>query len=415
MRSTPVSGAPRVLFISDHFFPESFLGNEIPPALRSAGCRVDVLTQNPAYPEGEIYEGEANPFFRITRMDGIRVFRFLTVTGYRDSVPRKVANYLSFMVLSSLFALVAAPAYDAVFVYHVGTLTEALPLFIAKRLYGKRTSIWTLDIWPDTVFSFGFRRTRWLAALLDAFASAIYRSCDAVLVGSPGFVERIGAYRPRSGRPLFVPHWAPAELFESGEMPFELDRASTNFVFAGNVGTQQNLEILVDAFGRPGPEGADVTLHIVGNGRSLEGLKQRARNLDAARVVFHDRIPQTRVLALLRSADACVLPLKSDTSVELTLPSKFQAYLHAGRPILCVAGGESKRMVEAHDLGEAAEPDSLPSVVAAIGRICAYSEERKAGIRERMLGLARGSFRREAALELIRRAITGSPGDGTNA
>jgi glycosyltransferase involved in cell wall biosynthesis len=399
----------RVLFISDHFFPESFLGNEIPSCLRRQGYAVDVLTQNPAYPEGVIYPGNPNPLFRLTRMDGIRVIRLKTITGYRDSLARKIANYLWFMLASTFYVVLSIRSYDFLFVYHVGTLTEAIPLYVAKRVFRRRTSIWTLDIWPDSVFSFGFRRTPLVAAALDRFVSAIYRSCDAIMVGSPGFVEKIGRFVPRGRKPEFIPQWAPRQLFEEEDPPVELERDAVNFVFAGNIGTQQNLDRVIRAFAFVERDGGPAHLHVVGDGRSLECAKTTASRLGATCVHFHPRIPQEQVLRLLRSADACVLSLNPDPSIELTLPAKFQTYLHSGRPILCVSRGEAKTLVETHGLGEIADPGSIDSIVSAIGRMCGYSDRDKAGIAVRMSALATEAFREETSLRKIVRGITGAP------
>lgn len=396
----------KVLFISDHFYPEAFLGNEIPSYLCAHGCSVDVLTQNPAYPEGIIYPGNPNPLFRITRMSGIRVFRLKTITGYRDSLSRKIANYLWFMFAATIFTLFSMRSYDTLFVYHVGSLTEALPLYVAKHIFGKRTSIWTLDIWPDSVFSFGFKRTPIISRALDRFVSAIYNSCDSVMVGSPGFIGKIGRFMPAGRQPIFVPQWAPKALFAEVDSSFAIDEECMSFVFAGNVGTQQNLDRVISAFAAVERGGHRAHLHIVGDGRSLEVVKATAQRLCTSSIHFHPRIPQGQILRLLGSADACVLSLNPDPSIELTLPAKFQTYLHSERPILCVARGESRYLVEENRLGEVAEPDSIESIAAAIKKICNYTEKERLEIAERMRKLTL-SFREEVSMQKILFEVAG--------
>ena len=44
----------------------------------------------------------------------------------------------------------------------------------------------------------------------------------------------------------------------------------------------------------------------------------------------------------MRQCDFAVLPLIANPLVALTVPAKFQAYLSAGRPIMAVAGGETR-------------------------------------------------------------------------
>jgi glycosyltransferase involved in cell wall biosynthesis len=398
----------RVLLVSDRFFPENFLCNELPKYLHTKGLIVDVLTQNAAYPEGKIYQGELNPLFRITRLDETRIFRLMTIIGFRESVWKKIANYLWFMFASALFVIFRASAYDSIFVYHVGALTEALPLYIAKRIYRKRTAIWTLDIWPDSVFSFGFKKTAFMSAMLDFFVSAIYNSCDCIMVGSPGFVEKIARFVPVSKRPIYVPQWAPKELFANNPSPIVLSNEATNFVFAGNVGTQQNIDRVIKAFASLNNNGNPAHLHIVGNGTYLERAKAIALICAARCVYFYPRIPERQVLSLLQKADACVLSLNPDASIELTLPAKFQTYLYSQRPILCVARGEARLMVKANDIGEIAEPDSIESISMAILRICNYTNKRKVEIAERTKALANEKFQESSLKRIILHGIVGN-------
>jgi glycosyltransferase involved in cell wall biosynthesis len=398
---------PRVLVISDHFFPESFLGNEIPGYIHENGFDVEVLTQNASYPEGIVYRGESNPLFRITRMGSIRVYRVKTITGYRDSVFRKVVNYLWFMLAASLFVLVCANRYDFFFVYHVGTLTEAVPLYIAKRVFGKRTSIWTQDIWPDSVFSFGFKKNSISIQLLTSFVSAIYSSIDSIMVSSPGFVGKIKASTARQKTPFFIPQWAPRVVFEMVEPCIKFDHKNFNFIFTGNIGTQQNLHSVVNAFGIVEKIGKNCVLHIVGDGRNLSGLKSLVHDNDIGNVEFYRRIPQNQVLSLLKKADACVISLAPDPAIELTLPAKFQTYLFSGRPILCVARGESRALIERYGLGAVAEPDSVESIVEAIITICDFSPNKRNEISEKMRSTSTRLFNEEESKKAILAGIIG--------
>lgn len=118
--------------------------------------------------------------------------------------------------------------------------------------------------------------------------------------------------------------------------------------------------------------------------------------------------PQKQILSLIRSADACVLSLVPDPSIELTLPAKFQAYLLSGHPILCVARGESKILVERFQLGAVAEPDSLESIVNGIQRICRYSSAEKKVVESNMAEVVREYFQEEKSKETILYQVTGT-------
>lgn len=151
----------RLLILTERFFPEEFLINDLATAWQQRGYEVDLLTQVPSYPHDRIYEGYVNRLFQTTReFHDIPVHRVRTVLGYNTSLVRKILNYLSFACLTSLWALVNGWRYDRVFIYHTGPLTMATAALVLRFLCRKPTMIWTQDVWPDTVYAYGFKQTR---------------------------------------------------------------------------------------------------------------------------------------------------------------------------------------------------------------------------------------------------------------
>lgn len=365
-----------ILVITERFYPENFLVNDLAESWVRAGARVRVLTQAPSYPQDRLYPGYANRLSRSVER-GIEVLRFKTVLGYKRSLARKILNYLAFMLRAIWYGCFEIPKVDAVFVYHTGPLTQALPLVVAKILFRKKTSIWTQDVWPDTVFAYGFPSQGAFAQLLKAFVRFIYRFTDVVLVSSPGFCDRLKPYVPAACRVAFVPQWTPSE-FERGEAhSLTLKKDGVSFIFTGNVGSMQNLERVILAFGALEPGTA--TLHIVGDGSYKERLMQTVRDRGIRNVNFYGSVPQSQVKSLISACDFSLLSLVENPLISLTIPAKFQAYLSAGRPILAVAGGELKSLVEAHRLGITADPAVHESIVAALRKaVCSDALQREA-------------------------------------
>ena len=107
--------------------------------------------------------------------------------------------------------------------------------------------------------------------------------------------------------------------------------------YLGVIGPQEGLDLLLEAarrivfdLGR-----TDVHFGIVGGGTSLEGLRQRARELGLdAYVTFTGRVPDDEMLALLNTADVCV---NSDVWNEMNDKStmnKVMEYMALGKPIV---------------------------------------------------------------------------------
>ena len=349
----------KVLIITERFYPEEFIVNDLAAEWAAAGLRVDVLTQAPSYPFGKIFPGYSNKIFSHETWKGISISRFFTVTGYRDSLFLKLLNYLSFAFTGSLAAVAKARGYDRIFVYQTGPLTLAIPAVLARKLYGVPVTIWTQDLWPDMVYAYGFKKTRLLAWCLDRFIGFIYRNCDNITVSCAGFAQRIAGYVP--GREIkHVPNW-PTVLPDGGTDTVKLP-AGFNFTFAGNVGKLQNLENVLWGFGLAAKVDAGIRLNIVGDGSHLETLKALARAEGITGVTFWGRKKQGEMPAFFRASDVMVISLNDTPGLNLTVPAKFQAYLAFHKPILCVMNGEVRSLVEKHVIGVCAGPDSLEEI-----------------------------------------------------
>ncbi|HAH30748.1 MAG TPA: glycosyltransferase WbuB [Elusimicrobia bacterium] len=349
----------KVLIITERFYPEEFIINDLAAVWAAGDFCVDVLTQAPSYPFGIIFKGYSNNFFAAERWKDINISRFFTVTGYRDSLFLKLLNYFSFALAGSIAVLFLARKYDRIFVYQTGPLTLALPAVLARRLYGIPVTIWTQDLWPDMVYAYGFKKTRPLAWCLDRVIGFIYHSCDNILVSCSGFASRVAQYAPGKDIKHF-PNW-PTVLPDGGAERAALP-AGFNFTFAGNVGKLQNLENVLRGFGLASKINPEIRLNIVGDGSHLETLKTIAHNEKVKGVTFWGRKNLSAMPGFFNASDVMIISLSNTPGLNLTVPAKFQAYLAFHKPVFCVMGGAVRALVEKHNTGFCADPDRLEAI-----------------------------------------------------
>ncbi|HFU76150.1 MAG TPA: glycosyltransferase WbuB, partial [Arcobacter sp.] len=97
----------KILFITDNFPPEVNA-----PATRTyEHCQewikndveVTVITCNPNFPHGKIYEGYQNKLYHKENIDGIKVIRVWSYMSSNTGFSKRVLDYFSF-ALSSFFA-----------------------------------------------------------------------------------------------------------------------------------------------------------------------------------------------------------------------------------------------------------------------------------------------------------------------
>ncbi len=341
-------GKRKILILTERFFPEEFLINDLAAEWKKRGWNIEVLTQVPSYPHDRVFDGYCNRWFQTTReYRDIPVHRVKTLTGYNRSVIRKIVNYLNFALLTSLWSLFDGWRYQQIFIYHTGPLTMAVAGVVLHYICRKPCMIWTQDVWPDTVYAYGFKPCWWKRLLLDNFVRLIYSACGTIGVSSPGFIEKLRPYTDKEIH--FIPQWTTQRL----AMASKAVSGKRIFTFAGNIGSVQNLEMVVEAFGSLKNEEAE--LRLVGGGVFLERLQKLVQAKQYRNIVFTGRLPQEKMPEVFAQSDVMIISLKREFA--MTLPAKFQAYIAAGKPIFGIITGDTAELIEQYELGMIALPE----------------------------------------------------------
>ena len=136
----------RILIVTECFYPEEFKINEIALVWKEKGYAVDILTQNPTYPLGKTFDGYKNKWYFKDEYNGMTVYRVKAVTGYKESLFKKLLKYITFMFLGSIVALFIGRKYDYVFGFNMSALTGMVPAVLIKKLYNKPLTFWAQDI-----------------------------------------------------------------------------------------------------------------------------------------------------------------------------------------------------------------------------------------------------------------------------
>ena len=387
----------KILIVVERFYPEDFLVNDLAAEWKRQGHDVEVLTQVPSYPFDKIFDGYKNKTYQTTReFNDIPVHRVSTIFGYNTSVKRKVFNYLHFALLTSLWALWNGRKYDRVFVYHTAALTMASAVVPLKWLWRKPIIIWTQDLWPDAVWGFGFKPSKWKSALLNAFVRFIYARCDRITVSCRRYVKRIKELTGRDAE--WVPQWEPANM----DFPIKVSGGKVVFMFAGNMGVPQDLPNVIEGFAKANLE--DTELWLVGGGVMLEPLKEKYGETNG--VQFCGRQPRSDMPKWFAQADALIISLTDKYC--LTLPGKFQSYIKTGKPLLGIINGEARELIDENDIGVTASPDDIDTIANAYRKLYrAVRSGESVGYGERAKTLSESMFNR---CELINRLL--GVGDG---
>jgi glycosyltransferase involved in cell wall biosynthesis len=153
------------------------------------------------------------------------------------------------------------------------------------------------------------------------------------------------------------------------DLPPALHKPSGVFtlVFAGNLGTVQALETVLDAAALAGP---GLAWMLVGSGaRSAWLSAEVARRGLGDRVLLPGRFEPSLMPALFAQADGLLVTLNRAPALAQVVPSKIQAYLAAGRPILAALDGEGARVVQEAGAGLAVPAEDAQALAGAARRL----------------------------------------------
>ena len=368
----------RILFISQWFAPEPFFkGLPFARALRDRGHEVEVLTGFPNYPGGRLHPGYRIRPYQCEIMDGIPVHRVPLYPSHDQSAIRRIANYASFALSAATIGPAVVRKADVAYVYHPPA-TVAMPAVALRILRGIPFVYDIQDLWPDTLAATGMLRNRLALRLVGGWCRATYRLAARIVVLSPGFKRMLVSRGVPAEKIEVIYNWCDEsgdrDAGPNSDLPQRLGVAGRfTIVFAGTMGKAQGLDAVLDAAQRLRDELPEVQFVLVGGGVEVERLRAVADQMALRNVRFVPRVPMAEIGKILALADALLVHLVDDPLFTITVPSKTQAYLAAGRPILMGVKGDAADLVRKADAGICFQPEDPGDLCRAVKSLYALS------------------------------------------
>lgn len=360
----------KLLLLSQHYWPEAFRINNVAAALQAAGVEVTVLTGQPNYPGGTVFDGYRAAGSGMEHHDGVEIQRVPLIPRGTGSAPRLAANYLSFIVTAAVVGAwrLRGRRFDAVFVYGTSPILQALAAIALARLKGCALVTWVQDLWPQSLQATGYVQHPRLLAAVARIVRWIYARNDLLLLQSHAFESPVRELAPPSV-PLRV-HPNPGDdrdAATAASCPLVLG-PGFNVVFAGNLGTAQALDTVLDAAEQL-RDLPDLRLVLVGSGQRSAWLADEVRRRALTHVELPGRYPPEAMPSLFAQADALLVTLARDPALGQVVPSKMQSYLAAGRPVIAALDGEGARIVVEAGAGLVCGAEDAAALAAAVRRL----------------------------------------------
>jgi colanic acid biosynthesis glycosyl transferase WcaI len=341
----------RILVVTQYFWPEEFLINELSRMLAGRGHQVTVLTGIPNYPEGSFFPGYRFIWNKTENYEGIEIIRVPLLPRGKGGGFRLALNYFSFAFFASILGpFKCSDPYDIIFVYEPSPITVGFPAIVMKKIKSAPLVFWVQDLWPESLSATGAVKSKYILNMVEYLVRFIYSCCDLILVQSRVFIHAISnmgieqskiKYFPNSAKGIFSQADGIAKLSQEIKFP-----EGFRIMFAGNVGTAQNFETILTA-AELIKNHADIHWVIVGDGRMFSWVQEQIKIRQLSQTVhLLGRHPVEAMPSFFSRADVMLVTLRKEPIFALTVPAKVQAYMASAQPIIAALDGEGARIIE---------------------------------------------------------------------
>ena len=336
----------KFLFFSQYFWPENFRINEL-ASFFSKKKKNYALTGHPSYPNKYLFQKSftKKALSKYQNIDIIRVP--ICPRGYNNiSI---YLNYLSFFISSLLFGFfkINKKKIDLIFIFCTSPITSAIPGIILKMILKKKSVLWVLDLWSNTIIDLKIIQNKYIIKIFRILVKFIYDNSDLILAQSMSMRSEIK--KITNTKCIYFPSW-PEENIGIGkylkkDKIIKCDKSYLKIIFAGNIGQGQSFETLIKC-AKLLSKKKIIKWIIIGDGRWKKKLmKLIIKNKLRDDFILINSVPIKEIGAYLNQADALYLSLKLNETYKKTIPGKLQTYMSIGKPIIGSISGETNKII----------------------------------------------------------------------
>jgi glycosyltransferase involved in cell wall biosynthesis len=392
----------------------AIIGDTFPPLRTSGAVQLRDLAREFARQGHDVTvmvpaAGLARPFVRET-MDGHAILRLRAPeTKGLGLVRRGLAEFMVplAMIKGARRSGVDLAGFDGVIWYSPMIFLGPVARYIARRS-GCPAYLIIRDIFPQWAVDMGIMAKGAAYHVLSRVARYQYKVADVIGVQTAGNIAFMqSADAGRHGARIDVLHnW----LGEAVAKPCSIDvaggplRGRRVFVYAGNIGVAQDIDLLVNLAGAMRGR-SDAGFLLVGRGSEFARIQQRVADEGLDNVTMHGEIDPDEIPDLFRKCDVGMVSLDPRHTTH-NIPGKFLTYMQAGLPVLaCVnANNDLVDLVAANRVGRACVDRSLASLEAEAVRLLDETAA-DAEVATRCRELFASLYSAEAAVRQISQAL----------
>lgn len=398
----------RILVVCQRYWPESFRINDITDSFIDQGYEVDVLCGIPNYPKGTFYDGYSFLKNRRQQHNGARVERVYEIPRGKSSNFGIFLNNVSFPI-ASIFHLprLLTRHYDHVFIYQLSPVMMALPGIIVGKLKGIGVTMWSIDPWPESLFSFLPVKNTFLRRVATAVSHWHYRQANGIIVLSERMRKTMLQTTGLDKRRVIVLPMACEKIYEESRPDAKLAKRfkdGFNILFTGTITPILSFETVLEATELLVKRGVkDVRWIIVGDGMARSWLESEVKRRKLAKnFVFEGFKPVEEIPKYTtNAADVLFSSLVQSDFLESTIPAKIPSYLAAGKPVLLSMNGAAPELIEKIGCGWSSPAQDAEALAANIEKMYKLPKAKREALGQKARAYHFKNFERNTVMKRL--------------
>ena len=347
--------------------------------LVSRGHEVRVVTAPPYYPQWSVSGGYSAWRYRRERLSGVDVWRCPLWIPSSPSGLKRILHLASFAVSSFPVMLLQLSWRPNIILVIEPPLFCAPTSLIVSRFCRAHSWLHIQDFEVDAAFDLGVLSSPRLRRLVLKVESWLMSKFDRVSTISTQMINRLQTKSVPSEKQILFPNWVDIEHIYPIKSPSEfrgqlgISPSSIIFLYSGNMGEKQGLEVVIEAARRLAGS-RDIVFVMCGHGAAYRRLRDLADGLKNIHWLILQ--PLDKLNELLNMADVHLLPQRADAA-DLVMPSKLTGMLASGRPVLATAMEGTQIAEVLESAGVIVPPENLDLFVNAIVDLAGNTEQRQ--------------------------------------
>ncbi len=289
-------------------------------------------------------------------LDGVQVYRLAAGKTMGIGLSRRAINEM-LMPFSMLYGLFRSDCrikdFDAV-VWYSPTIFFGPLISVIKRSAKCPSYLILRDIFPEWALDLGILKKGIVYHWFKLVATYQYSVADVIgvqTVSNLGYFE--GGADKAHRRLEVLNNW----LLLAPKQGTSINIAETHlagrkiFVYIGNMGIAQGMDILID-IAESLEHRKDIGFLFVGRGTEVNRLQKSVQDKRLSNIIFYDEIDSKELPSLLAMCHVGLVALDPRHKSH-NIPGKFLTYMQAGLPVLARinAGTDLERLIETEKVG----------------------------------------------------------------